>query len=403
MLAQLKDLRGHQGFSSLAISRFISNVGNGVSPIALAYGVLSLPNATGKDLSIVMAARFVPLLAFMLFGGVIADRFQRNRLVGGSDMLGSFLAAVSAISLIAGFSSTWLLALMGGLFGILNAIWWPAMSGVLPEILPKEKLQEGNAVIGLLTNLGYIVGTLGGGILVSSVGAGWGLLVDAISFFIAGAIVWNLPIIGKIKDKSPGIIHDLVVGWKEFISRSWVIAMVVSFALINMAFESMLSVLGPLNFSDAVTGPKQWSYNLAGLSIGMLIGGIWVLKVKIGRPLYLAMVLIALSAVWDYALAFDLPMSFSVLAAIFSGISLEVFMVTWNTSLQSHVPEESYSRVSSYDTLGSFGIAPLGIVIAGPLAMHFGVNTILFITGTTTLIASIASLLVPSVRNLRND
>ena len=403
MLAQLKDLRGHQGFSSLAISRFISNVGNGVSPIALAYGVLSLPNATGKDLSIVMAARFVPLLAFMLFGGVIADRFQRNRLVGGSDMLGSFLAAVSAISLIAGFSSTWLLALMGGLFGILNAIWWPAMSGVLPEILPKEKLQEGNAVIGLLTNLGYIVGTLGGGILVSSVGAGWGLLVDAISFFIAGAIVWNLPIIGKIKDKSPGIIHDLVVGWKEFISRSWVIAMVVSFALINMAFESMLSVLGPLNFSDAVTGPKQWSYNLAGLSVGMLIGGIWVLKVKIGRPLYLAMVLIALSAVWDYALAFDLPISFSILAAIFSGISLEVFMVTWNTSLQSHVPEESYSRVSSYDTLGSFGIAPLGIVIAGPLAMHFGVNTILFITGTTTLIASIASLLVPSVRNLRND
>jgi len=403
MLAQLRDLRGHKGFSSLAISRFISNVGNGVSPIALAYGVLSLPNATGKDLSIVMAARFVPLLTFMLFGGVIADRFQRNRLVGGSDMLGSFLAGISAVSLIAGFSSTWLLALMGGLFGILNAIWWPAMSGVLPEILPKEKLQEGNAVIGLLTNLGYIVGTLGGGILVSSVGAGWGLLVDAICFFIAGVIVWNLPIIGKIKDKSPGIIHDLVVGWREFISRSWVIAMVVSFALINMAFESMLSVLGSLNFSDPVTGPRQWSYNLAGLSIGMLLGGIWVFKVKIGRPFYRAMVLIALSAVWDYALAFDLPMFFTVLAAIFSGISLEIFMVTWNTSLQSHVPEESYSRVSSYDTLGSFGIAPLGIVIAGPLAMHFGVNTILFITGTTTLIASIASLLVPSVRNLSND
>ena len=403
MLAQLKDLRSYKGFSSLAVSRFISNVGNGVSPIALAYGVLSLPNATGKDLSIVMAARFVPLLAFMLFGGVIADRFQRNRLVGGSDMLGSFLAAISAISLIFGFSSTWLLALMGALFGILNAIWWPAMSGVLPEILPKEKLQEGNAVVGLMTNIGYIIGTLGGGILVSNFGAGWGLLVDAMSFFIAGVIVWNLPLIGKIKDKSPGIIHDLVVGWKEFISRSWVIAMVVSFALINMAFESMLSVLGPLNFSNPITGPKQWSYNLAGLSLGMLIGGIWILKVKLERPLYFAMVLIALSAIWDYTLAFDLAMPWTVLAAIFSGISLEVFMVTWNTSLQSHVPEESYSRVSSYDTLGSFGIAPLGIVIAGPLAMHFGVNTILFITGTTTLVAAIASLAVSSVRNLRND
>ncbi|CAB4338876.1 MAG: MFS transporter [Actinobacteria bacterium] len=402
MVNQLRELRAHKGFTSLAISRFISNVGNGISPIALAYGVLSLPGADGKDLSIVMAARFVPLLGFMLFGGVIADRFQRNRLVGASDMIGSFLAAISAISLIAGFSSVWLLALMGGLFGILNAIWWPAMSGVLPEILPKEKLQEGNAIIGLTTNFGYIFGTLTGGVLVATVGAGWGLLVDAISFFIAGAIVWNLPIIGIAKDESPGILHDLIVGWREFISRSWVIAMVFAFALINMAFESMLSVLGPLNFSDPKSGPREWSYNLAGLSVGMLLGGIWILKTKLRRPLFVAMILVAISSIWDFALAFDLPMLFTILASIFSGISLEVFMVTWNTSLQSHVPEESYSRVSSYDTLGSYGIAPLGIVIAGPLAMHFGVNNILLVTGATTLIAAALSLLVKSVRELEN-
>jgi len=403
MLSQFRDLRGYKGFTGLAISRFISNVGNGVSPIALAYGVLNLPHATGRDLSIVMAARFVPLIAFMLFGGVIADRFQRNRLVGGSDMLGSFLAATSAISLIAGFSSTWLLALMGALFGILNAIWWPAMSGVLPEILPKEKLQEGNAVIGLMTNIGYILGTLAGGILVSTVGAGWGLLVDATSFFIAGVIVWNLPLIGKIKEKSPGIFHDLVIGWREFISRTWVIAMVISFALINMAFESMLSVLGPLNFSDPVSGPRQWSYNLAGLSVGMLMGGIWALKIKIGRPLFLAMVLVAISAIWDFTLAFNFSLPVSVLASVFSGISVEIFLVTWNTSLQSHVPEESYSRVNSYDALGSWGIAPLGIIAAGPLAMHFGVHAILIATGGLTLTAACAALLVPSVRNLRND
>jgi MFS family permease len=317
-------------------------------------------------------------------------------------MIGSGLAAVSAISLIAGFSSVALLAIMGALFGVLNAIWWPAMSGVLPEIVPKEKLQDGNAVIGLMTNFGYIAGTLTGGILVATVGAGWGLLVDALTFFVAGVIVWLLPITGRMKDKSPGMLHDLRVGWKEFISRSWVLTMVVTFALINMAFESMLSVLGPLNFSDPETGPKLWSYNLAALSIGMLIGGIWILKVKIERPLFLAMVLIALSSMWDFSLALDLPLIFTLLAGIFSGISLEVFMVTWNTSLQSHVPEESYSRVSSYDTLGSFGIAPLGIVIAGPLAMHFGVNTILFATGLITLVAALLSLLVSSVRNLKN-
>jgi hypothetical protein len=81
--AQLSELKSYQGFSGLAASRFISNVGNGMSPIALAYGVLSIPGAGGGELSLVMSARYFPLIIFMLFGGVIADRFPRNRIVGG--------------------------------------------------------------------------------------------------------------------------------------------------------------------------------------------------------------------------------------------------------------------------------------------------------------------------------
>jgi MFS family permease len=402
MLAQLKDLRGYQGFTALAASRFISNVGNGMSPIALAYGVLSLPGADGSDLSLVMGARFFPMIAFMLFGGVFADRFQRNRIVGAADVLGSFFTGISAISLIAGFSNVWILVAMGGIFGVLNALWWPAMSGVLPEILPKEKLQEGNAVIGLMSNIGNVSGTLLGGVIVSALNPGWGLLIDAATFFIAGIIVWNLKLPSKTKVESPGIFHDLVVGWREFITRSWVVAMVIAFAAINMAFESMLQVLGPLNYSDLKTGPKQWSFNLAGLTAGMMIGGIIVLKMKFKRPLFISMILIAFSAIWDFSLALDLPIVFCILAAIFSGITLEFFIVTWSTSMQTHIPEESFSRVNAYDALGSFGIAPLGIVIAGPLAAHFGVNTILFITGSMTFFAALASLSVKSVRNLSN-
>lgn len=402
MREQIRELRSHKGFSMLASARFISNVGNGMSPIALAYGVLSIPGADGGDLSIVMSARFFPMIAFMLFGGVFADRFQRNRIVGGSDVIGSFLAATSAISLILGFPSVWLLVVMGGLFGVLNALWWPAMSGVLPEILPKEKLQEGNAIIGLMSNIGYISGTLLGGIIVASFSPGWGLLVDAISFFIAGLIVWNLDLPSKTKVESPGIIHDLTVGWREFISRSWVVTMVLTFAIINMSFESMLQVLGPLNFNDPESGPRAWSLNLAGMTTGMMIGGVIVLKRKFNRPLFISMILIAISVIWDFSLALDFPLFICVISAIFSGLTIEFFMVTWATSLQSHVPEESYSRVNAYDALGSFGIAPLGIVIAGPLATHFGVNAILIATGTLTFIAACASLTVKSVRNLSN-
>jgi len=402
MLAQLKNLSSHEGFSMLVTARLISNVGNGLSPIALAYGVLSLPGADGSDLSIVMGARYLPLIIFMLFGGVFADRFQRNRIVGGSDIIGSALVAVSAISLIAGFSSILLLAVMGALFGFLNALWWPAMSGVLPEILPKEKLQEGNAIIGLMSNIGVVFGTLLGGVIVTLTSPGWALLIDGATFFIAGLIVWNLKLDAKSRIESPGILDDLRVGWREFISRSWLVTMVIAFAFINMAFDSMITILGPLNFSDPETGPRNWSYNLAGLTIGMMIGGIIVLKFKFKHPLFVSMILVAISGVWDFALAFDLSLAISIAAGIFSGIAVEIFLVTWSTSMQTHIPEESFSRVNAYDSLGSYGFAPLGIIIAGPLAEAFSVNSILFATGSITLLASVVALSVKSVRTLSN-
>jgi predicted MFS family arabinose efflux permease len=164
----------------------------------------------------------------------------------------------------------------------------------------------------------------------------------------------------------------------------------------------MLQVLGPLNFNDPETGPRYWSLNLAGMTVGMMLGGFIVLKMKFKRPLFISMALIAISVIWDFALALQMPLVVCILAAIFSGLTIEFFMVTWATSMQNHIPEESYSRVTAYDALGSYGIAPIGIVIAGPLASHFGVSAMLIATGALTLISACASLTVKSVRNLTN-
>lgn len=401
MRAQLRDLHSHTGFTALATSRFISNVGNGISPVALAFGVLALPGATAKDLSIVMAARMFPMIALMLFGGVIGDRFKRNRIVGGADVIGSAFAAISAISLIANESSVLILALMGALFGILNALWWPAMSGVLPEVLPKEKLQHGNAVIALTTNIGYVVGALLGGILVTSFGSGWALLVDAISFFIAGIIVWNLDLPTIPRENVNTVFQDLKSGWHEFISRPWVVTVVVAFAIINLGYESLLQILGPLNYSTLENGPQFWSFNLAALTSGMLMGSVISLKVHFGRPLLFAMLIISAAAIWDFSLALSTPLWVSLICAFLAGIATDIFMVVWNTSLQSHIPEESYSRVVAYDAFGSFGLSPIGIAAAGPLAQLFGVSTMLYLTGGLTLFAALAALSVKSVRDLR--
>lgn len=401
MKSQLRDLHSHRGFINLIGARFISNVGNGLSSIALAYGTLSINGATGKDLSFVMSARIFPMIALMLFGGVIGDRFRRNRIVGGSDILGSLFVAVSAISFIFGFASVPLLVLMGFLFGILNALWLPAMLGLLPALLPKEKLKDGNAVVGLLSNLGYVTGALLGGILVTLFGSGWALLVDALSFLIAGILVWNLDVPPMEKRQRTSIFGELKDGWHEFRSRSWVVAMVIAFVGINACFEALIQVLGPLVFNENSNGPRNWSFHLAALTTGMICGGVIALKVHLSRPLFFVMILIAISAVWEFSLALHSPLLITLCGAFMAGIAIEIYYVNWSTTMQSHIPEESFSRVNAYDAFGSYALAPLGIVVAGPLAMYYGVHTVLLITGGVTFISAILALSVKSVRNLR--
>ena len=401
IISQLRELSVHRGFLRLISARFISNIGNGLSPIALAYGVLNLPGTSGKDLSLVMSARVVPMVALMLFGGVIGDRFKRNRIVGGADMLGSSFVAVSAASFIFGFASIELLVFMGFLFGVLNALWWPAMSGVLPALVPKEKLKDGNAVVGLLSNFGFVIGALLGGTLVTFFGSGWALLIDALSFFVAGALVWRLDVPAMERRERTSIFIELKEGWFEFKSRSWVVAIVIAFTGLNACFEALVQVLGPLAFNENSDGPRNWSLNLAGLTVGMICGGVIALKVHFSRPLVFGMIAISLSAVWDFALAWQAPLLVTMCGAVIAGIAIEIFTVNWYTSMQRNIPEESFSRVSAYDAFGSFALAPMGIVVAGPLAMYYGIHTVLWVTGGIVIISALLSLSVKSVRTLR--
>jgi len=348
-----------------------------------------------------MTARIAPMIIFMLLGGVIGDRFQRNRIVGGSDVIGSLFAGISAVSFIVGFANIPLLCLMGALFGILNALWWPAMSGVLPEILPKDSLQKGNAVVGLLSNFGFIFGALVGGTVVTLYGSGWALLVDAFTFLIAGLLVWNINLPPMAAREKSSMLHDLKIGWFEFISRSWVVAIVICFTFMNLCFEATLSVLGPLAFNSGGHGPRNWSFNLAAITAGMIAGGLVSFKIHFSRPLVLGMTAIALVPGWIYSMGFELPLGIVLFGAFVAGVAVELFTVVWGTSMQTNIPEESYSRVISYDAFGSYALAPIGIAFAGPIASWIGISHTLILAASVTLVAALIPLTLKSVRGLK--
>ncbi len=406
MLADLKKLWLIPAFRTLLIARIISNIGNGLGPIALAFGVLSLEGATPTSLSIVMAAQLGPMVAFMLFGGVLADRYPRALVVGTSDIFLSGFVVANGVMLINGSATVMSLAIIAFISGSLNALWWPAFAGLIPEVVPEEDLQSANSIVGLGANAANIAGTVAGGIIVAGIGAGWAMVTDGVSFFIAGILVFTLRKFGKTRDTTehtPSVFEDLAHGWKEFSSRSWVVTVVAGYSILVMIFESVLGVVGPVHAEQELGGPKPWSYILAALSVGMMAGVLVSLKVRPKRPLLIALIAQLGVAAWIFAIGVTNWIPIIMVSAFFAGIALDFFFVLWQTAMQSNIPRESLSRVSSYDAFGSLVFAPFGLVIAGPITEKIGTEQTLIGMAIIFAVVLAAMLRVASVRNLRGQ
>ena len=142
----------------LFAARFISNFGNGMGPIALAFGILALPNGSANLLGLVLGTTTVVFLLMAPFGGVIADKYGRARMVGLTDFLAGAVLLIQAWFFATGHVPIAVLLLVNGAYGVFWGIFWPAFSGIIPAAIPSEGLQKGNALNQLLTNSGLIIG-----------------------------------------------------------------------------------------------------------------------------------------------------------------------------------------------------------------------------------------------------
>ncbi|CAB4590093.1 unannotated protein [freshwater metagenome] len=402
MLGEISELWKIDGFRQLFFARVVSNFGNGIAPIALAFGVLSLPGADAGSLSYVTTAHMIPLVLFMLVGGVAADRFGRSQLVGITDIVGSVFVAISAASFLTHHATVPLLCFNAFVFGLLNALWYPAFSGIMPLIVPSHLLQAGNSALGVGANLSFTLGASVAGVVVSSAGSGWGLAIDAASFLIAGILVlrMKLPRTEQSEGKQPSMIQQLREGWFEFSSRRWIVVIVASFAFYHMAFEGFLGVLAPVQSKEALHGAKDMGYMMFSFGVGSVLGTVFALRLRPRRPLLLAVGVTPVAALWILAMAVPMPLIVLCITAAGTGIALDLMYANWMTTIHTHVPEEALSRVGSYDAFGSLAFAPLGLFVAGPITHLVGVTTALVVAGCITLVASVAPLFSREVRHL---
>ena len=396
-LSILRDRR----FVLLLLARTSSVLGSAFGPVALAFGVLALPGSTATTLSIVTAAEALAMVLFVLLGGVIADRFPRFRIMIASDVLAAIGWGAIAVMLITGWAPLWFLVFAAAFAGMATALFWPAFTGAVPEVIAEERLQTANGFLRLGMNVARIGGFAVAGGAVALLGAGWAMAVNSVLLLASAGFVAALRMparVGKPSDAS--MLRDLKEGWHEFRSRQWLWVVVVQYSVILMLLQAVWGVLGPVVANERLGGSTGWSWVLAGEAVGMLVGVFFAIRAKPKRPIRLVVLLTFPLASIPLALGLGAPLPVAVLAAFVGGIALDILVVMWETTMQREIPKEALSRVSSYDALGSLMLMPIGLLLAGPSVDWIGVDAALFITAGVTVVASIAALCSPGVRNL---
>ncbi|MCA2228096.1 MFS transporter [Nonomuraea aurantiaca] len=398
-LGLLRDRR----FTLLLTARTISVLGTSFAPVALAFGILALPGADATTLSVVLTAEALPMIVFMLFAGVIADRFPRHRVM----MVSEFMSALAFFALAAMMLSGWTplpaMATAAAASGVAIAMLFPSLTGIIPEVVPADRLQTGNALLGLGANSSRVVGAVLGGGAVVLFGSGWALAVSGLMFTVAGVLIAALRLTPAERGAAAehSMLADLRDGWREFSTRQWIWVVVAQFSVLVMGLQAGHGVLGPLIAKESLGGPAAWSAFLAGEAAGTIVGVIVSLRVRPRRPILVGTLLCLPTALPYVLLGTGAPLWAIVGGAFVLGVCFDVFGVLWQTTMQREVPPESLSRVSSYDALGSLMFGPIGLMLAGPAASLVGTRTALLGCAALVVLSTLAALLSPGVRQLR--
>jgi MFS family permease len=390
---------GQRDFRFLFLGRTTSFVGNAFANVALAFAVLDLTGSKA-DLGLVLAARSLPVVVFLLVGGIWADRLPRHRVMVVSNLVSGASQGAIAILLLSGHAQVWHLMALGAINGLGSAFFFPAATGIVPQTVEQRLLQPANAILRLGQNASWIGGAAFGGLVVAATSPGIGIAVDAASYFVAAALLGAIRLPRTLRMEASNFFAELREGWHEFRTRTWLWVIVLQFGFVNAVELGVQGVLGPAIAKERLGGAAAWGLILTADALGLIAGGLILLRVKPRRLLLTATLGVLLTIPFLLALAGPLPVVGLIALAALAGIGSETFGIMWDTTMQQEIPQEKLSRVYSYDALGSWVLIPLGLAVAGPLAEVFGTRETILGASVISLTATLAVLLVRDVRTI---
>jgi MFS family permease len=390
----------HRDFALLWSGQSVSLVGDGVYTVALALETLRIDNHP-LALSLVLAARLLPTVLFLVAGGVIVDRVPRRLAMLASDSIRGVAVGVVAVLVAVGTLQIWELVVISAVFGAADALFYPAATAVTPEILPAELLLQGSALNHTSQTVAQaLIGPALGGLVVATLGYEWGFAIDALSFAVSAGCVLAMASRSRPEPSGNSPLAEAREGLRYVRSQRWLWVSLAGAGLANFAAFSPLGVLMPLLVRNVLhQGPLALGLVLAAGGVGG--GATAAVVARFGAPRR------RITSMW---------IGWAVSAAGIVGLSLApdvwfvgafAFVITgtlmygnvlWNPIMQQLVPPDLLGRASSVDWLVSLSLSPLGVLVSGALAGVIGTRLTMLIGGCVSF-ALCGILFVPGVRD----
>lgn len=379
------------------MGRTISLFGSAMTPVALAFAVLQARQGQHL-LGYILAAEILPNVLIVLIGGSIADRYRRDMLILLSN-LGSGLSQTGIAAIVlSGANQYWIfpLAIVNGVLGAFTS---PAMRGIIPEIVDSKDIKQANSLLNTSRSAAKIVGPSVAGILVATLGGGWGIAIDAASFFIATVCMSRVRIPSHPSVADSSLLQEMREGWSYFRRRRWIWSITAAFALMNPVQMGVWQVLGPI-IAKHTFGSAGWGLTLGIKAVGLFIASLAMLRFQLRRPLRDGMIAIAVAGIPMIVLGQGYPLPYLMIAAALAGAGSTISGIGWDTSLQQAVPKDKLSRVCSFDEFGSYIMIPIGEILAVPLADVFGYQTVATVGGIVFIVVALLPLSERLVRQM---
>lgn len=386
-------------FGLFFVARAVARLGDTMLPVALAAGLLQHGYGAGA-VGLAMAATAAAFAGFVVFGGVIADRFSTRLLMIWADVVRLGTQALAAGLFFTGRVVLWEICAIGFVNGVAGAVFQPGVASTTPRLA--ADVQGANGAIRIAESAAQLAGPALAGALVGLASPGGVFAAHAATYAVSALclLLLRLPPLPSGSAPAPSTFRaDLVEGWREFRSRAWLWGVIAVWCLY------MLTVWGPsipLVATEVVRehGPGAYGLINSALGAGTVVGGLLALRLRPRRMLRAGA--ISLFAFVGFPATVGLGMDVPAMAAgaAVAGAGMSFWSVMWATTVQTQVPPEVLNRIHAYDVAGSLAMMPVGQALAGPSAAALGTDQVLLVAAVMSLVVAATLLAVRPIRNL---